>query len=324
MNLKTLLRGVLCTALAFAAASVSAKADDYPSRVIQIICPSAPGGGSDVLARLIARELEAVAGKRVIVINKPGAGGLLGTRALIGADPDGYSLFIHAGTAVVGNAHVLRAANYDPHKDMIPIAPVSRIGWALVVGESSPAHTVADLIRLLKDKKGEATFASPNNATTAATALFEKATGVKTSRVAYRAVTDAILDVAAGRIDFTFADIALAVPQAEGKRIRILAVTTPDRATVDKSYPTMMEAGVPGYQYTSYFGMWAPAGTPKPIVDKLNEWMQKIGNDPKVQETIVRSGFDPMTGSSADLAKLVSDDSNEWAALVKSGTIEVQ
>jgi tripartite-type tricarboxylate transporter receptor subunit TctC len=305
-------------------ALAATEADDYPNRIIQIICPSAPGGGSDLLVRLIARELEPLAGQHVIVLNKTGAGGLIGTRALINANPDGYTLFVHAATAVVGNAYVVRDAGYEPNKDMVPVAPVSRIGWALVVNAQSPIKSVSDLVAYLKQKKGQATFASPNNASAAATAIFEKDAGVSAVRVNYRAVTEAIEDVSAGRIDFTFADIALAVAQAHGDRVRILAVTTPDRASVDDSYPTMIEAGVPGYQYISFFGLWAPTGTPQPVIDKLNGWMRKIGSNPEVQKTIVQDGFDPLSGSSEDLRKLVADDSERWQQLVKAGTIEVQ
>lgn len=324
MQVRNVLSGLFCFVAAMAGATATAGAADYPTHASQIICPSAPGGGSDLLARLFAHELESLAGQPVIVINKAGAGGLIGTHALINAAPDGYTLYMHASTAVVGNAYVLRGAGYDPEKDMTPIAPASRIGWALVVGEESAARSVADLIKFLKDKKGLATFASPNNATASATALFADAVGIKAVRVNYRAVTDAIQDVAAGRVDFTFADIALASAQAKGSRVRILAVTTPNRASVDNTYPTMIEAGVPGYQYTSFFGMWAPPGTPKRIVDRLNGWMQKIGNSPSVKAAMVRAGFDPLTGSSEDLHTLVSDDARRWKDLVTSGTIEKQ
>jgi len=311
-------------ALAFGATQIARAADDYPTRPIQIICPSAPGGGSDTLARLIARELEKVSGKPVIVINRAGGGGLIGTRSLISAKPDGYTLYIHASTAVVGNAYLVKDAGYDPLKDMVAVAPVSRIGWAVVVGSKSPVQSIADLTKLLKEKNGKATYASPNNATVAATELYSEMVGAKSVRVNFKAVTAAIADVAAGEIDFTFADIALAVPQSNAGRVRVLAVTTPERANVDKSFPTMVEAGVPGYEYTSFFGMWAPAGTPQPIVDKLGGWMQKIIGDQEVQQAIVRSGFDPLPGTSKDLTQLVTEDSKRWAELVKAGKLQVE
>ena len=324
MNVASLLRGVAYAgAIMFGFAGVAA-AEEYPTRTIQIICPSGAGGGSDSLNRLVARELESLAGKSVIVVNKPGGGGLIGIRELINSKPDGYTLFVHASTAVVGGAYIAHQAGYTPVKDMAPIAPVTRIGWAVVVGKNSPVKSVSDLIKLIKEKNGKATYSSPNNATAAATALFEKKVGAKAVRVNYKAVVPAIMDVAAGEVDFTFADIALAVAQAKTGRIRILAVTTPERATVDKSYPTMSEVGVPGFVYTSFFGMWAPAGTPKPIVDKLNGWMQKIGENPKVQEAIVRMGFDPITGTSEELAKMVAEDSERWAELIEAGVIKKQ
>jgi tripartite-type tricarboxylate transporter receptor subunit TctC len=183
-------------------------------------------------------------------------------------------------------------------------------------------QSIADLTKVLKEKNGKATYASPNNATVAATELYSEMVGAKAVRVNFKAVTAAIADVAAGEIDFTFADIALAVPQSRAGRVRVLAVTTPERASVDKSFPTMAEAGVPGYEYTSFFGMWAPAGTPQPIVDKLGGWMQKIIGDKEIQEAIVRSGFDPLPGTAKDLTQLVTEDSKRWAELVKTGKLE--
>lgn len=316
--------GALLGLCAMIAVAYAETADDYPTRIIQIICPSAPGGGSDLLVRLVARQLEPLARQHVIVVNKTGAGGLIGIRALINASPDGYTLLLHASTAIVGNAYVVRHADYKPNIDMVPVAPVSRIGWALVVNARSPIKSVSDLIAYLKKKNGQATYASPNNGSAVATAIFEKDAGVSAVRVNYRAVTEAIEDVAAGRIDFTFADIALAVAQAHGGTIRILAVTTPDRAAVDNTYPTMMEAGVPGYQYISFFGLWAPKGTPESIVERLNGWMRQIGGDPAVRKAIIQDGFEPLTGSSDDLRKLVADDSQTWQQLVTSGIIEKQ
>jgi tripartite-type tricarboxylate transporter receptor subunit TctC len=318
--------GSAVSALAIIAgiAAAPAAAQNYPTRTIQIICPSAPGGGSDTLVRLIAKELETLSGQPVVVVNKAGAGGLLGTRTAIGSKPDGYTLFIHASSAVVGNAYVVKDAGYDPKKDLVPIATISTVGFALAVGPKSPAKSVAELTALLKEKQGKAKFSSPNNATVVATELYKQAAGVDAIRVNYKATPAAIADVAADEVDFTFADMQLAVSQARAGRVKLLAVTTPHRASMDPSVPTMKEAGIPKYEYGVFFGAWAPKGTPKPVTDKLSQWIQQITSREDVKAEIVKHGFDPLPGSGQVLARMMDEDAKHWQNFVKSGKLEAQ
>jgi tripartite-type tricarboxylate transporter receptor subunit TctC len=272
----------------------------------------------------MARELETAMGQPVVVINKVGAGGLIGTRTAIGSKPDGYTLFIHASSAVVGNAFVVRDSGYDPKKDLVPIAPISKVGFVLAVGPKSPVKSVAELTALLKAKKGKATYSSPNNATVVATELYKEAAGVDAVVVNYKATVAAIADVAADEIDFTFADMQLAVSQARAGRVKLLAVTTRQRAAMDPSVPTMVEAGIPNYEYGVFFGVWAPKNTPKPIIEKLSKVFQQITSREDIKAAIITNGFDPLSGSGETLARMVDEDAKHWDALTKSGKIKAQ
>ncbi|MDB5898730.1 MAG: hypothetical protein JWP22_1146 [Ramlibacter sp.] len=301
-----------------------ALAQEYPLAPIQIICPSAPGGGSDKLARLFAKELEKLAGQPVVVLNRVGAGALLGTRAALTAKPDGYTLLLHASSAIVGNAFTVREASYDPAKDLVPIATLSQVGFALVVNASSPAKSVADLSALLKQKKGAGFYASSNNAMAVASELYKQAAGVDAARVNYKATTEAILGLASDpNIDFSFTDMTLAVSQARGGRVKILAVTPERRVAIEPGIPTMAEAGIPNYQYATFFGVWAPKETPRPIAQKLSQWFQQIANREDIKAALIKDGFDPLPGSGEQLSRLVEEDSRRWRDFVKSGKVDV-
>ena len=307
-----------------AAALAPAFAQEFPSGPIQIICPSAPGGGSDRLSRLFARELEKLARQPVVVVNKVGAGALLGTRAAMSAKPDGYTLLLHASSAIVGNAYTVRDAGYDPTRDLVPIASVSQVGFALVVPARSRANSVAELSALLKQKKGSAFYASANNAMAIATELYKEAAGVDADRVNYKGTTDAMLAVASDpQIDFSFVDMSLAASQARSGRIRILAVTPNRRAAVEPSIPTMAEAGIPHYEYATILGVWAPRDTPKAVTQKLSQWFQQLANRDDIKAELVREGFDPLPGSADTLARLVDEDAGRWSSFVKSGKLDV-
>ena len=303
---------------------VSTQAQEYPSRPIHIISATAPGGGGDTLVRYFARKLEPLAKQPVVVENKVGAGGLIGVRAAIAAKPDGYTLLIHASSSIIGNAYVVRDSGYDPARDLTPISPIARAVFVLLVGPKSPVKSVADLTALLKEKKGAGTYASPNNATAVSTELYMQAAGVNAVRVNYKAVTTAILDVAAGEVDFAFADLSLAVSQAKAGRVRLLAVSSRQRAAVDPSIPTMIEAGFPGFEYSVFFGAWAPAKTPEPVIDKLVGWFQQVLATDETKGALVNLGFEALSGSSNLLAQMVHDDAQRWSELTKSGRIKQQ
>lgn len=302
-----------------------AQVQDFPNRPIQIISPSAPGGGSDMLARLFARELEKLAGQPFVVLNRPGAGALVGTRTALTSRPDGYTLLSHASSAIVGNAYVVKDSGYEPNEDLVPIATLSQSAFALAVGPKSPAKSVAELTALLKAKKGTAFYAAPHNPAIVAAELYMQAVGVKADRVSYKTTTDAIRGVATGEVDFTFADMFLAVQQARAGRVQLLAVTRRHSASLlDPSLPTMSEAGIPNYEFTTFFGVWAPKGTPKPVIDKLSSWFQQLTNRDDMKAAVVKIGFDPLPGSAETLARMVAEDAKRWEHLIKSGILDVQ
>ena len=318
-------RGALFVAgVAAAGACASSFAQVYPSRPIHIISATAPGGGGDTLVRYFASRLEPAGKQPVVVENKIGAGGLIGVRAAIAAKPDGYTLLIHASSSIIGNAYVVRDSGYDPARDLVPISPVARAVFVLLVGQKSPVKSVAELTALLKEKKGAATYASPNNATAASTELYMQAAGVGAVRVNYKAVTTAIMDVAAGEVDFAFADLNLALSQAKGGRVRLLAVTSRQRAAAAPGLPTMIEAGFPGFEYSVFFGVWAPAKTPEPVIEKLAGWFQQILATDETRGALMNLGFEHLSGSPDLLARMVRDDARNWSELIKSGRIKQQ
>jgi tripartite-type tricarboxylate transporter receptor subunit TctC len=311
---------------AFVAASLSgaAEAETYPDKTIQIVCPSAAGGGSDTLVRLFGGELEKLAGQPVLVLNKPGAGALIGTKSVVTARPDGYTLLVHASSAIVGNSFVLREAGYSPTRDLAPVAALAQSSSVVVVGPNSPVHSIAELTALIKSKSGKATYSTPNNFITAAAELYLAAVGAEATRVNYKDVTTAIGDVTAGEVDFSLADITLALAQAKAGRVRVLAVTTRERSDVAPDLPTMIEAGVPDYDYVTFFGAWAPAGTPKPIVDMLSHWFVELAQRKDIRAGLMRSGFQPLAGGEDALRQMVAQDAERWRALIASGKIERQ
>jgi tripartite-type tricarboxylate transporter receptor subunit TctC len=301
-----------------------ALAQEFPTGPIQIICPSAPGGGSDQLARLFARELEKVAGQPVVVLNRVGGGAMLGTRAALGAKPDGYTLLLHASSAIVGNAYTVKDAGYDPAKDLLPIASIAQVGFALTVNAKSPVKTVSDLTAVLKQKKGRAFYASANNAMALVTELYKQAAAVEADRVNYKATTEAVLALSSDpNIDFSFADMTLASMQARGGRVRIVAVSPDKRVASEPNIPTMAEAGMPGFQYATFLGVWAPKDTPKATAQKLSQWFQQIANREDIKQILIRDGFDPLPGSGEMLGRMVEEDGHRWSSFVKSGKLEV-
>jgi tripartite-type tricarboxylate transporter receptor subunit TctC len=315
-------RSFIGAAAAFALAP--GYAQEFPGAPIQIICPSAPGGGSDRLARLFGRELEKLAGQPVVVVNRVGGGALLGTRAALTAKPDGHTLLLHASSAIVGNAYTVKDAGYDPTKDLVPIASISQVGFALTVNAKSPVKTVAELTAHLKQKKGQAFYASANNAMALVTELYKQAVGVEADRVNYKATTEAILALSSDpNIDFSFVDMTLASLQARGGRVRILAVTSDRRVPSEPEVPTMAEAGLPGFQYATFLGVWSPKDTPRPAAQKLSQWFQQIGQREDIKQALVRDGFEPLPGAADLLGRMVDEDARRWAAFVKSGKLEV-
>jgi tripartite-type tricarboxylate transporter receptor subunit TctC len=271
----------LTTALcAVAAASPAARAQSstWPSKPVRIIVPGGPGGVTDIRARWLADRLSSALGQPVVVENRAGAGGNLGTVAAVRSPPDGYTLLIvHIGTMAI-NPHIYPNPGYDP---LIDIAPITRLGvgpQALAVHKDVSAQSVAELIALAKAKPGELTFVSPGVGTPGhlAASLLMHLTGIKATHIPYKGGGQAVQDLIAGHVTFTIEGLTLLRPFVQDGRLRVLAVTTPQRAKSMPDVPTMAEAGVSGYALTAWAGIAAPAGTPRQVIDRLYGEIAKI------------------------------------------------
>jgi tripartite-type tricarboxylate transporter receptor subunit TctC len=267
----------------------------WPSKSVRIIVPGGPGGVTDIRARWLAERLSPALGQPVVVENRAGAGGNLGTVAAVRSPADGYTLLIvHIGTMAI-NPHLYVSAGYDPLTD---VAPITRLGvgpQALVVHKDVPARSVTELLSLARAKPGELTFVSPGVGTPGhlAASLLMHLTGIKATHVPYKGGGQAAQDLIAGHVTFTIEGLTLIKPFIDDGRLRALAVTTAQRAKSMPDVPTMAEAGVAGYELTAWAGIGAPAGTPRPVIDRLYAEIAKILATPEARGWFESFGADP-------------------------------
>jgi tripartite-type tricarboxylate transporter receptor subunit TctC len=307
-------------------AAVTAAADDYPTRNVTIIVPSTAGGGTDIISRIIADKLSKDLGQTFVVDDRPGGGSIVGTMAVKNATPDGYTLLTGLIANMAVNPSLFKNLPYDPIADFEPIAMLAKFPFAVVVSKNFPAHSIKELIALAKAKPGEINYASAGNGTGQhlSNELFQLMTGIKMTHVPYRGAQPAYADVISGQVPVFFDNLASALGQIKGGNVRALAVTGTERSLLLPDVPTVAEAGVPGYQYYVWFGEWAPAKTPQPIIDKLHAEIEKALADPQVQAHIADSAGVPFHMQPADMTPFVKAEIAKWADVVKRGNVTVQ
>jgi tripartite-type tricarboxylate transporter receptor subunit TctC len=297
-----------------------AVAQDYPTRQVTIVVPFAPGGSVDFIGRLVGQKLAERLGRPVIVENRPGAGSATGTLAVTKAAPDGYTLLLAPSGTFAINPTLYKQLSYDPASDLIPVALVVRDPLLLVVNPTLPVKSVADLIRLAKEKPGKLSFASPG----AGTSLhllgeFLKVTaGIEMVHVPYRGGAPAMQDLVAGQVDLMFADPATGVPQAQAGKVRALGVSSATRLPAAPDIPTVAEAGLPGFEMVSWQLIAAPAGTPGDIVAKLNGALKSAMADPDMQKAVIARGQVPVVSSPPqELTAFVAAENSRWGKVVR-------
>ncbi|HVE49571.1 MAG TPA: tripartite tricarboxylate transporter substrate binding protein [Casimicrobiaceae bacterium] len=312
--------------LVFAAAlplATGAFAQAWPARPIGYVVPFTPGGTTDVIGRAIAQGLSPALGQPVVVDNKPGAAGAVGAGFVAKAKPDGYTLLGGTISTHAINASLYKDLPYDPVKDFEPITLVGFIPNALYVNADLGVNSVADLIAFLKKNPDKRTFASSGAGTSTHLAgeLFADLIGVPLTHVPYKGTPQAFTDVVGGQVTFMFDQLTAGLPLVKGGKLKLLAVTTAKRATLSPETPTMMEAGVPTFEMVSWQAVYAPKGTPKPIVDRLNNEIVKILKSPDVRDKLVNvNGMEVVASSPAELTQLMQREIPRWAELVqKSG-----
>lgn len=313
----------LAAGLPFAAAwpAASAQTPEWPkARTITYVVPFTPGGSTDIVGRTIAEKLQIALGQTVVVDNKPGQGGSIGASFVAKAAPDGYTLFGGTISTHAINASLYKNLSYDPVRDFEPVALVATLPNVLLVDPNLGVNSVAELIALLKKDEKRRNFASSGAGTSTHLAgeLFADLIGVPLSHVPYKGTPPAMVDVSSGQVTFMFDQMTAALPLLQGGKLKLLAVTTGKRIALAPNTPTMIESGLPGFEMSSWQAIYAPKGTPRPIVDRLHAEIAKALKQPDVQAKLGgQLGMELVGGTPAELAALMSREIPRWAALVK-------
>jgi tripartite-type tricarboxylate transporter receptor subunit TctC len=303
-----------------------AQADDYPNRNIIFICPFPAGGGTDILVRLLANELQEKLKKPVIVDNRVGGGTVIAANAVAHSPPDGYTLFMAPVTTLAIGPAIYKKLPYDTVKDFAPVGLVGSAQFALVANPDIGAPTLPDLIKLIKSKDGQMSYGTAGASTPhhLFMEMFLKMIGAKAQHIPYRGSAPAMTDLITGRIPMMMIDLAVAAPQIKEGKLKAYGVTSANRVKSMPDLPTIAEAGLPGFAATGWFSVVVPAGTPRPIIDKLNGILMPYLKQPEVEDKLQTLGIDPRTSAPDELAKFLPAEIVKWAKVVKDAGIEPQ
>lgn len=301
----------------------TAAAQTYPNRAIRMLVPSTPGGSVDTLARTVAPKLAEKWGQQVVVDNRAGAGGAIAGELLAKAPPDGYTLMMGTIAATATNVS-LQKVNYDPLRDFAPVTLVATQNLMLVVHPSVPAKSVKDIIALAKSKPGQLSFASAGNGTGGHLSgeLFKLLAGIDLLHIPYKGVAPALVDVVAGQVSMTFASLISGTPHYKSGRLRAYAVTGAKRSAALPELPTMQEAGVKGYESSTWYGVLAPAGTPVDIVNKLNAEIVGILKQPETNERLSQEGAEPVGNTPAQFGAHIKSEIEKWRKVIRAAGIK--
>lgn len=324
MILRKLAAAVLILA-ASTAFGAQAQAQPWPSRTVRIVVPYAAGGNSDVMARVVAQRLTEAFGQTFIVENRVGANGALAADTVIRSGPDGYTL-LWAITPPMTIAPAMSKLNYDPIKDFAPISAVAINGFVLVVNKDFPPKTLAEFIAYVKAQKEKMSYAegTAGSVTHLSMALFAKRAGLDMTNVSYRGNAPAMNDVIAGHLKTMFSNLSDALPQAAAGTIRMLAVSTTQRAPQAPDVPTIAESGFPGFNVVTWNGLAAPAGTPREIIDKIAGEIGRAVKDPQFADRLKAAGADPLGNTPDEFAAMIKADTATWADAVAVTGLKAQ
>jgi tripartite-type tricarboxylate transporter receptor subunit TctC len=308
-GLAAALTAVLCTGATFA--------QNYPSRPIRIILPVGPGGGLDIVARLIAPKMGQSLGQTVVVDNRPGASGAIALEIASRATPDGYSVMVFSSSQVIFSS--LNKTNYDLFRDFIPISQITAAPYALVVSPQLPAASVKELVAFAKTNPGKLNYASAGNASLQhlATEYFATLAGVKFTHIPYKGIGTAVPDLVSGRTHMTISSVTSMAPHVRSKRLRALAVTSAERTPVLPGVATMIEAGVPGFLVTQWLGAMVPAGTPKRIVDLLQREIVKALGHADVAAALALDGTAAIGSAPDAFATFMRAERDKWVKVAR-------
>ena len=314
---------ILC-AIGLTLAATGVSAQPYPSKPITIVVPFAAGSGTDSIARIIGQYLQNALNQSVVIENKVGASGVLAATYVARAAPDGYTLLMATNSTHSANPHLFKSLAYDPVKDFAPVARAGSYVFMLVVNPDLPAKTLPELVAHAKANPGKLTYASGNTTGIVAGETLKSKAGIDVLHIPYKSTPPALNDVLGGRVSMMFIDLAPGLEHVRAGTLRPLAVTTKERSALLPDLPSLHEAGIPGYDVTSWAGLFAPTGTSKEIVARLNEEVRKIITNPEVKARIAITGFDAFSGPPETLAAFVQSELANWGKLIKDAGIEPQ
>ncbi len=309
----------LAASIVIGAAPV-AVAQSYPTKPVKIIVPFAPGGGNDVFARQLAQKLTEAWKQQVIVENRAGAGGNIGTAAAAAAAPDGYTLLLgHTGTLAI-NPGLYQKLPYDPRKDFVPISLIASVPLVLVVNPGVRAESVKDLITLAMARPGALNYASSGSGTGSHLTgeLFKEVAKVDLTHIPYKGTNPAITDLLGGQVQVMFSVIPTALPHIQAGKLRAVAVTSTHRMSLLPKVPTVTESGLPGFESTLSYGILAPKGTPEPIVKEIHAQIARSLTTREMKERLAAEGAEPTGSTSAEFAALINRETDKWGRVIKA------
>lgn len=301
----------------------AAAAQSYPDRPIHLITAFPAGTGVDVAARILASRLSTELGQPVIVENRAGAGGNVAAEFVSKAERDGYTL-LFTNNAHTINPSLFRRLTYDADRDFVPISLAGTSAMLLVAHPLLPVSTTAELIALAKSRPGQINLASAGNGSPShlAGTLFKQMAGIDLVHVPYKGAPPALTDLMAGRVELYLSGLPPVLPLVAAGKVKAVAVTTATRSSVAPNVPTLAEAGLAGYDVTLWYGLFAPAGVPQPIVNRLNAAVVKVMSSSEVKEQFLAQGVDPTSSSAADFRTLVREESAKWRKLIEASGIK--
>ena len=317
---RTVTRGISVGVAALSMWGSGAWAQEYPTKVIKLVVPYPPGGPTDTIGRLLAIKMSQHLQQQVIVENKPGAGGNLGTSVVAKSAPDGYTLVLSTNGPLAGNLSLVNDMPYDPLKDLAPVSHVFDAPSLLAVNPSVPARSVDELVKLLKADPTRYSFASAGLGTSShfAGELFKSMAGVQMVHVPFAGDGPSMLSVVSGQAQVFFGSVATAVPQVQAGKLRVLAVTSVKRVPLLPDVPTLAESGLPGFDLGGWYAVMAPAGTPSSVIDRLNKAVVASVQDPDVGAKMNAMGGIPIGSSPQAVTELIKRDIPKWAAIAKT------
>lgn len=306
------------------ATCLPAGAQTFPDKPITFVVPFTAGSATDQLARALAQAITTDSKVSVVVDNKPGANAFIGAQLVAKAKPDGYTVLIATNTTHAANEHLYKKLPYDPVKEFEPITALGRGGQIMVVNPKLPVNTVGDFVRLAKANPGKYSFGSGSSSSRIAGEMFKQLTGTYIVSIPYRSNPPAVTDLIGGQIELMFTDMATGLPQVKAGKLKALGVTPRQRSPLAPEVPTLEEAGVKGYEMTYWFAAYAPAGTPAPVVAKLNELLHKAAKGSAQAAFYQPTGTDVFITSPDELRKFQSSESQKWGRIIKAAGIEAE